>query len=343
MSGPGRLVVTGAGGFLGRATIAAARTLGHPVTAIVRAEPDPAWTNDPEIEVARLDLASEDAQARLAGLVDGAAAIIHTAARLSGTDGDHARDTLRPTEILIEAMLAAPHPARLILVSSFAVYGYAVLPAGCTLDERAPTEPDPDHRDSYCRAKLGQEAVAIGAAQRRGLSVRLMRVGTLYGPERIATARQGIELGPLLLSPNGHAPIPAIHVGDCARALVLAAAGEIGPSDFPVTKGAGRIDIVNLVAPMSPDQAEWRARAGSGGKRMLRLPIKPLLKIAKLFDLVGALLPGLGRRLPAILREATLSSRFKTLRYSTARAEDRLGWRPDADFATHMQKSRRGE
>ena len=337
MSGGERILVTGASGFLGRALVAAARDAGLPVVALVRAEGAEAlWAGDSGVAAYRLDLAGPGAAVALAPLLDGVSAVIHAAARMRGTEAEHARDTVAATEALVAALTAlateGPRP-RLLLASSFSVYGYAALPDWATLDERTPVEPDPTWRDPYSRAKLAQEAVTLRAAQGAGLSVALMRIGVLYGPGHMWAAQLGFRFGGRfggrVVCPGGDVPVPAIHVEDCAAALVSAArraAASLPPSDLPMPEGAGHVEIVNLVAPAAPSQGDWLRAIGEA--RVIRLPRGPLLRLARLGDLAASLLPPLGRALPGVLHEGIFAARFKPLHYSAARAEARLGFAP---------------
>ena len=105
-------------------------------------------------------------------------------------------------------------------------------------------------------------------------------------------------------------------------------------SDVPMPNAVGHVEIVNLVAPDAPGQRDWLRAVGKG--RVIRLPLGPLLRLAKFADLAAAILPPLRRLVPAGLHEAALAARFKPLRYSAARAEDRLGFvaRPFTNGAT---------
>lgn len=330
------IVVTGASGFLGQRIVAAAQAAGLSVRAVLRDPAKaPAWQG---VEVIACDLGSDAASPVLASALTGASAVIHAAAG-QGDDTAHARDTIRATQTLIAAMQATDPMPRLVLVSSFSVYGYAALPDNATLDELAPVETDTNRRDAYARAKLGQEAQAIAAAQTGGMAVRLIRPGAIYGPGRTDTARLGWKKG-RRLTPGCDVPVPAVHVDHVARALVAAATRPLGnwPDDWPVHHGTGRIDVINVVDPDTPTQTQWLAAKGEGAP--LKLPRGLLMKLAKALDLAGALWPWLGRKLPAGLSEAALAARFKPLRYSAARAEDRLDIRPEQGFSDLMRGSR---
>lgn len=330
-----RVVVTGAAGNLGRRIVAAAREAGLEVTAMVRGRVPPDWEGDPGVAVVVRDLASGD----LAEVFAGASAVIHAAAG-QGDDAAHARDTIESTRAVVAA---TPPGTRLVLVSSFSVYAVAGMPDGATLDETSPTEPDAAARDAYARAKLGQERIAVAAAQTGGCDLWILRPGAIFGPGRTWTARLGWKKGGQVVCPGGDARVPAIHADHAAAALVAAAtAPDLGwPDDLPVLEGQGRIRVINLVDPDPPTQREWLEAIGHA--RMMALPRRAMMRVAGLLDLGAGVSPRFGRLLPGSLGEAVLAARFKPLRYSTARAEDRLGHRPGRDFATAMRASREGK
>ena len=313
-----RLVITGAGGFLGKALVAAAQDASADVVPLGRAD---------------ADLADGTG---LAEILAGADAVIHAAAG-SGGDDSHARDTLQATEHLLKAM---PDGARLVLVSSFSVYAFDGMPDWALLDEMSPTDPDGGARDAYARAKIAQEKLAIHAAQTAGLDLWIARPGAIFGAGRTTTARLGWQKAGRWICPGGDAPVPAIHVDDCARALVRAALVADGgwPEDMPILTGAGHVRIVNLVSPEPPRQSDWLAAIGA--EKQIKLPRKHLMRAATALELLGDVVPSFGRRVPNGLSAQTLAARFKPLHYASHRAQDRLGYAPAQSFAEAMAASR---
>ena len=355
------ILVTGATGFLGARVVAALRGRGLSVRATARRADalEAAFAADPQVETAAMDLARADAGA-LAPLLSDVDAVIHCAAAMAGDDAAQAAATVAPTRALTEAMAAtmtgeatgAATVPRLVLISSMSVYGYDALPAGACLDETVPTEPDPHMRDAYARAKLAQEALAIAAAQASGMEVCLLRPGAIYGPGRTGTARLGIAKKGVLLMPGGGATIPAIHVDRCAEAAALAATAPLRggaqtawPGDLPMPGGRGRVEIFNLVDDSPPTQMAWAQALTKAGalKKVLRLPGGLLGRTVKLLALTELLSPALPRRLPGVLRAPAHAVRFKPLRWSNARAVDRLGWTPGGDFQADLARALSGE
>lgn len=330
------ILVTGANGFLGRAIVAAARAAGCPVRAVVRRLPGAeAWRGDSGVAVVPADLADPAARQALGVALEGVAAVIHAAASLAGDDRTQQRDTVSATAALIEALADRDVAPQLVIVGSLSVYNYASLPVGATLDETTPLEPEPQLRDAYARGKLAQEALAVRAAQERGLDVRILRAGAIIGSGRLRTARLGVALGPLLVMPGGTARMPLITTAACALLALRAATVPMGPGDLPPGPGGGRFEAINAVEPDPPTQAAYAAMLAAVGwpRRTLRLPLKLARAPAQVLALAGLLLPGLPRRAPGLLRLESFDARFKPLHYATARAEDRLGWRPSRPLA----------
>ena len=217
-----RIAITGAAGFLGAATVRAARAAGHEVTALVRdASRAPAgWAGDAGITVVARDLATAGAGDLRADLA-GAGAVIHAAASMSGDDAAHEINTIRPTRSLIAALEGseAGQGARLVLVSSFSVYGFSGIPEGTVLTEDSPLESRPAMRDAYARAKLTQEALARAAAG-QGLAVRILRPGAIYGPGHLLSGQLGILKGGKVICIGGAAQVEAVvdRICDAVRA-----------------------------------------------------------------------------------------------------------------------------
>lgn len=258
------LLVTGAGGFLGRAVVAEARAQGHAVRGVTRAD---------------VDLVTGD----LSGLLDGIECVIHLAGALSGDCAVQARDTLTATRRLIAAMQAQPLPPRLVLASSIAVYS---ADASGVVTEATPIEARPERRDAYARAKLAQE----GMLRVSGLRHTILRPGVILGPGRLMTAHLGPGMGGTLILMERGGEVPIVSLNDCARAFVLAAE----------TPGEGR--ALNILGADRPTRARYVAALRRTGwpRHVLPLNWRLLAPLAWLLLPLGARVPGLLR--PAVLR-----------------------------------------
>jgi UDP-glucose 4-epimerase len=143
---------------------------------------------------------------------------------------------------LAAAAALAGGASRLVLVSSFAVYGRS---ACGPIAETAPLAA----RSVYGRSKAAAEAAVLKLARSR-LDVRIVRPCSVYGPSRPGFGSQATRvLDQVLLAVMGGqtAPSPAmfvaeeeyIYVKDLARALSLVALGSRLPRYIVFNVGAG--------------------------------------------------------------------------------------------------------
>lgn len=257
------LMITGAGGFLGRAVAAEAQARGHEVRALTRGE---------------CDLASGEWPA-----LDGVECVIHLAGSLSGDAAVQARDTVAATRHLTEALQAQPLPPRLVLASSIAVYS---ADARGVVTEATPLENRPARRDAYAAAKLMQEEML----RESGLRHTILRPGAILGPGRVINAHLGLGLGDTLILMGRGGEVPVVSLADCARAFVQAA-------EVP---GEGR--ALNILGRDLPTRARYAAALRRTGwpRRVLPLNWRLLMPLAWLLAPLGGRLPGMLR--PAVLR-----------------------------------------
>lgn len=200
-----RILVTGADGFIGRHTVAAARSALHEVLTWKRSD---APLHAPETLVL---LQSVDAVVHLAGRYP-----LRDQEQPGQLDLFHANASL--TAELLEACSKAAVP-RIVLASTATVY----VPAECTtLDESRPTSA----HSAYAASKLCAEALLHAHASTAGnVSLRLFNV---YGPGQSAhnvfetIAAQAI-IGNTVRVLDDRPVRDFVHVRDVARAFVHAA------------------------------------------------------------------------------------------------------------------------
>ncbi|WP_319825113.1 NAD(P)-dependent oxidoreductase [Thalassovita sp.] len=314
------IMITGAAGYVGRATVAAARDAGHDVVAVVRLAgvvPD-GWADDDGIELVEADLSRPESVQALDMV--GVDSVIHAAASLSGNDAAQERHTLTGTRHLLQAMARAEEPPRLVLVSSVSVYSGMGLQAQSEIDETSALERNPRQRDAYCRAKLNQEQITAEGALDLGAELRIMRVGAVFGPGRLWNAHVGLRIGPAVLRLVRGGEIPLCHIAHCADALVRAAETKVPDSPD------GAIEVLNVVDDDLPDRVRFlNAMARTGWPRLF-VPVW-----WRFFDIAAQVLgwlPGC----PGLLRRETLRARIFPVRYPNARLKSRLGLPPTPPF-----------
>lgn len=316
-----KMLVTGAGGFLGRYVVAAAVNRGHQVRAMVRVVSQSVpreWAAHPRVEVMQGDLR---ARGSFDTLVDGVDVVIHLAAVKSGDLYDQFSGTVVATENLLDAM-GRFGVERLVLTSSFSVYEYLARRGWSLLDEESPLARDPAERDEYCQTKIEQERLVRDYVGRHNCRCTILRPGVIYGRDNLWTARLGCPLSERLWIRIGSlARLPLTYVENCAAAIVLA--GECDP--------VSGVRILNVVDDQLPTQRaymnELRQRMNSR-PRVVPLPWTIIRGVARLVWLFNQVAFGGTAKIPGLLVPARLHARCKPMMFTNEKLQRALGWTP---------------
>lgn len=311
-SGP-LVLVTGAGGFIGTAVVAALNARGFRVRAGVRREP-----RAPSQIRCDLDNA-EEARAAL----EGVGIVVHAAY------GDVSR-MVAQNATLLEAMRR--HGVdQLVTLSSIAVYGEAE----GDVDEATPTR---GVLDGYAAAKIEcEKATRDWAAESASRSALMMRPGIVYGtgsPFWTIKLAERIRAGAWAdFGPSGEGVAALIHVDDLAA--MIAAAASISADGYRV---------VNAVGPSTPSWNAYFQRIAA----KLGQPALPSLSAAQIASRQALATPakiwrklGLpGARAASLAPTAGEIALFsRSARYSTAAAEA-LGLRATIDVDEGLARTR---
>lgn len=312
-----KVLVSGAGGFLGQCLVELLLQRGHAVRAILRlGSAKPSWID--KVDPFYADLVHDN----LLEAFDRIDAVVHLAGvtnRRPGLDSDPA---VVATERLFSAM--APSKARrLIHVSSLSIYDWSL--ARTILDEHTPVLNDPAGMGEYAAAKLLQETLAYGRARTDGWDLTVLRPGFIWGPGRAEIAGTGRRFWRCYLLIGPFSPLPLCHVANCADSIVAAlerpaAAGET----FNV------VDHNNI--------KRWRylyeyiKRTGQFGL-VLPVPYGLGFQFVKLASFAARRF--LNRsNLPSLLTPRRFEAQFKPLIYGNVKLRDNLHWIAPLDFKT---------
>jgi len=322
-----RVLITGATGFVGSYTVAAALEAGHEVTALVRPAskaPFAALDSHPRLTLARADL--RDGRS-LQGLFDEIDVVIHLAAAKSGDFATQFAGTVLSTENLLAAMTDSA-VTRLVAISTFSVYDYTHLKAGSVIDERSPIEPNPLTRDEYAQTKLIQEQLYRDEMARR--EVVILRPGMIYGRDNLWHALLGGELGPLFLRIGRRAVLPMTYVENCVDAMVAAI-------DAPGVAG----ETINIVDDSLPTQAGYVTVLERQMEIPTSIPVPwPVMRsAAAVVAFANRRFAGGRAKFPGIIVPEKLDGRFKPFRYTNERAKALLGWTPRYSLETAFERS----
>ncbi len=315
------VLVTGAGGFVGRAAVVALAGAGHDVVALVRpagAEPDFGPVGRGRVLVVRGDVRQPDRWRDGLPRITG---VVHAAAQMGGGFVQQFQGTVVGTENVLRVL--GDHPVeRFVLVSSMSVYDFQAALRRGVLDEQTPLESDVGRRDAYTRAKLLQE----GLVKASGLPFAMVRPGAVYGPGRTwdrgaAMTVAGVDL---VLAPRSGMRL--VHLDSAADALARA---------LTSTSVVGR--AVNVVDddPLTYGAFHRILTAGTGARR---IPVPwAMVRLAgwSAARANDVLFGGRGR-LPEILSSARQVARWAPLRYPNDLARDLLGWTPRSDTTARV-------
>jgi nucleoside-diphosphate-sugar epimerase len=315
-----KILVTGAGGFLGKAIVE--RLLAHgqiDVRCMLRdtskakgllllAEKFP----DARLELVSVNLRNAN---EIPAAVDGCDMVIHAAAALKGSPAEMFMDSVVASRNLLDAVKDV-RSMRVVLVSSFGAMGVSELGRDAMVDERTPMESHPEQRDVYSHSKLRQEQLFWEYRDKFGFELVVLRPGVIYGPGGgHFSNRVGLNLFGMFVHLGGRNLLPLTYVENCAEAIVVAAlhpgaAGEIYNvvDDDLVTSGEYLALYKKQVRPM----------------RSVRVPYFALMWGSRLVE-------GYSRRskgqLPAIFTPYKTWAMWGGNRFSNEKLKG-IGWRP---------------
>lgn len=328
-------LVTGATGFLGSALLERLVTRrGADIRCLVRSGSntsriDALTARAPAAKVAQVVGSLGSAKAA-AEVVEGCDLVYHVAAAMSGAPADLFLNTVVATKHLYEGILATSKPGsrpRVILVSSFGVYGVAGLARGALVDESTPLEPHPERRDPYSQAKLRQEQLCWDYYRRDGVPLVVARPGVIYGPGGSAfSGRVGLNLFGLFLHLGGRNPLPLTYVDNCAEAIALL-------GEKPEAVG----QAYNVVDDDLVDCGEYlrQYKKSVSPVRSLSLPYPVTVAMSHAVERYHRVSKG---QLPAVFTPYKTATSWKGNRFTNAKLKA-LGWQPLVSTADGLQRT----
>ena len=224
-----KILVTGAGGFLGKAIVE--RLLAHGETDLRCMLRDTSKARGLEeiasrYPEAKLEFVTVNLRnlAEIGRAVAGCEIVIHAAAALKGSPAEMFMDSVVASRNLLEAVVNEVRPIRVVLVSSFGAMGVAEMRRGAMIDESTPLEWHPEQRDVYSHSKLRQEQLFWEYREKYGFELVVLRPGVIYGPGGgHFSNRVGLSLFGRFLHLGGNNLLPLTYVDNCAEAIVVAA------------------------------------------------------------------------------------------------------------------------
>ena len=327
-----RVLVTGAGGFIGAKVVELLLEYGfgnlrcfvRPSSRLDRLEAARGRPLGDNIEVVTGDLLSRNDCRRATEKVS---VIFHLAAGIEKSFAGAFMNSALATRNLLDAFLEHGTPERFVNVSSAAVYSNLHLKRKQLIAESCALEDAPQERfDAYCFGKLKQEELVKEYGKKFGLPFVILRPGMVFGPGKAQlSGRVGINTFGFFLHMGGSNRLPMTFVDNCAEAIVLAG----------LTPGVHG-EVFNVVDDESLSSRQFL--------KAYRRRVKPFFSVPVPYPLAYCLC-GVWERysrwsqgqLPPVFNSRRCAAEWKGNRFSNEKLHQLLGWRPRVGIREGME------
>lgn len=317
-----RAFVTGATGFVGRHLVSELLQRQWSVTALVRS---PSKTSVLPKGVTLVSGDMLDDAALTAGL-QGADVVFHLAAAIDGPWETHAKVTVDATRRFLQLSSEA-RVKRFVLVSSLAVYDKRGMKAGTTINEDWKALPPDPAAGPYARGKIEVERL-VATTDVKPMEVTVMRLGLVYGPEKLIFPHLGELIGERRLAiGDASLGLPLIDINSAVDALISA-----GISHAAAGRTYHAVDTSQVCRRDYARAYEEITRSSLG---IRYLPLWPILAICHSLTLLKKLVPL--RTIPTLSAEK-FRVRSVEADYDTSRLQQDTGWKPAPDIRAGLKR-----
>lgn len=311
----GRILVTGAAGFLGSAVVNATANAGISVCATDMGEAHGVSC----IMYRKADITRPE---ELKSVLENATTVIHVAglAHIFSPDANSAEKFRQINEIGTTNVVAAAAMAgvgHLILISSVSVYSPYTQGA---YDENTTCNPV----GPYALSKYNAELRAIEIARESGMALTILRLATLYGegdPGNVGRLMRTLDRGRFIWIGDGSNRKSLLYKGDAARACVAVA-----------ERPASGINIYNVSAPACTMREIVDGIADALGKHPfpMRVPASPVLFLSRHLSRIA------NRRMAGI--HQTVKKWLAEDVYDTRRFEEAYGFQTKTSLEAGLKR-----
>ncbi len=316
---PRKVLVTGAGGFIGSHLAADQARRGNSVVAVDLRIDRVRHLESPRFECVQADVALPAVQARV---LEGVDTVFHLAAAHLGVDSraEYERVNVEAVRGLVEASRRA-EVRRFVHCSSVGVFGRIEKPPA---SEDSPCYPDIPYETSKLE---GEQVVLQAVRSNKGFPATVLRPAWVYGPGCPRTEKlfRAVGAGRFLLAGKGTALRHCVYIRDMIDAFNLAA-------ECP--EAIGQVIIVGDDCPVEVRELIARIAALTGARTPRSVPLVALYAAGLTAEFLFRAL----RREPPLSRR---SLKFFTgnTSFQIDRAKALLGYRPKFDLASGLAET----
>jgi nucleoside-diphosphate-sugar epimerase len=312
-------LVTGATGLVGSHIVERLRADGWTIRALLR---HPASSlSESGVDVRIGDVLDADA---FASAASGCEVIFHTAAAITQRGGWETYRRLNVDGTRNAVAAAARSSARLLQLSSVAVYG----PSGRyrapseKTDEETPLGPLPESA-FYARSKRESEEIVLGAHAAGRIWATAVRPDVIYGPrdrQFVPRVARLLRFGVAPLVDGGRSVLAIVHAANVADGAVLAATTDAAGGRAYNLANDGDVSVRTFVG-LAAEGLGRRVRMVTIPKGVARIAFSAAELVTRVF--VGDALN--------VAMHATLDMVTRDNPFTSDRARRELGWMPRVD------------
>jgi len=316
-----KVLITGAGGFIGSHLVDSQLEQGHEVRALdLHLDLLRHQSAHPHLEAIRGDITDDE---HLDEILAGVEVVYHLASAhldVSLSDEHYRRVNVGGTLALLQAAQQAG-VKRFVHCSSVGVIGDVENPPADETTECHPT-------NIYEKTKLEGESAALEFSQRTGFPVVVARPAWVYGPRcpRTSKLMRTISKGRFPFFGQGQNMRHPVYISDAVKGLELCASADGVNGEVFIIAGENAVPVSELVKVIS-------AELGVNPSK-LHLPIALGLlggySLEVAFKLIGKAPPFSRRSVDFFLKHNA---------YDISKAKRMLGYKPQIDLRTGIQKT----
>lgn len=326
VSSKGKVLITGAGGFLGRRLTEILVKRGYTVRVLLRKLSRIDYFKELGAEVHYGDVRDHQT---LKKAMSGMDYTVHAAAAQEGDWEVFEQTTMRGTEAVFE-FAREFNMKRLVYISSMSVYQISGLKSGSFITEDAQFEKNPQARGFYTWSKLEAEKIAQQRIESEdGVPTVILRPATIYGPGGpIFTPLIGISAFDRVFVTLGKSSmrLPMVYIDNLIDAILLSLENEnaVGETfniidDDGITKRNYIVRYIKKAFPRSWSVflPYWFVYLSVFAQEML-------------FKVVGQ---------SPILTRYRLASSSNNVLYDNSKAKSKLGWTPTISLQEGLKET----